>query len=394
MNEEREYIRMNALFSAPVAVSPCENYESNEIYSLLCTLFAEAGIEKEMIEGKKVVLKANLVMAKKPEFAATTHPAVAEAAARLLSEMGAAQITLADSPGGPFAAPALANIYKTCGMAPLEGVHGISLNNDFTFRKVFFKEGEVLKNFNVINAVYEADVLVNLCKVKTHTLTGFSCAVKNVFGVIPGVEKFEMHATYPTVDAFSRMLNDLNAYLLSQKTYLTICDGIVGMEGNGPTHGSPKKAGMLLVSASPFALDIAAEHLIGLDGDAKMLDIAAERGYIPRDFDSITVVGKENVPVVPFQRPDNKTTFLKNLPNFMGGRFAHIFEAKPEIDKKKCVGCGVCVRSCPKHTITVNPKKKIAVIARENCIKCYCCQELCPAGAVKTKQNPFIKLIH
>ncbi len=385
---------MNDLFNAPVALCPCENYEPEEIYASLCTLFEEAGIGREQIEGKKVVLKVNLVMAKKPEFAATTHPAAAEAAARLLSELGAAKITLADSPGGPFAAPALANVYKTCGMTALEGLHGITLNNDFTFQKVFFKEGTVLKSFNIINAVYEADVLVNLCKVKTHTLTGFSCAVKNVFGVIPGVEKFEMHATFPTVDAFSEMLNDLNAYLLSEKTYITVCDGIIGMEGNGPTHGTPKKAGMLLVSASPFALDIAAEHLIGLDGETKMLDIAAERGYIPREFGGITAVGSERVSVVPFRRPDNKTTFLKNLPNFMGGRFAHIFEAKPEIDKKKCIGCGVCVRSCPKHTISVHKKKKIAVIARESCIKCYCCQELCPAGAVKTKQNPFIKLIH
>ena len=166
------------------------------------------------------------------------------------------------------------------------------------------------------------------------------------------------------------------------------------MEGNGPTHGSPKKAGVLLVSTSPFALDIAAEHIIGLDGETKMLSIAAERGYIPRDYREIEIVGTKEIPVVPFERPENKNSFLKNLPNFMGGRFARFFEAKPEIDKQKCVGCGVCVRSCPKHTITLSEKKKIAVIARADCIKCYCCQELCPAGAVKTKQNPFIKLIH
>lgn len=385
---------MSYQFNAPVAIRPCDNYETEEIYTVLRRCFEDAGIVKDMIEGKKVVLKANLVIAKKPEMAATTHPAVAEACARILSEMGAAKITLADSPGGPFAAPALANVYKASGMADLDGVHGISINNDFTAQKVFFKDGVTLKNFNVINAVAEADVLVNLCKIKTHTLTGFSCAVKNVFGVIPGVEKFEMHATFPTVDEFSSMLNDLNAYLLSEKTYLAVCDGIVGMEGNGPTHGTPRKAGVLLVSTSPFALDIVAEHVIALDGVTKMLSIAADRGYIDRDWKNIETVGMDSIPVIPFQRPDSKPTFLQNLPNFMGGRFAHLFEAKPEIDKKKCVGCGVCVRSCPKHTISINKKKKLAVIARADCIKCYCCQELCPAGAVKTKQNPIIKLIH
>lgn len=385
---------MNHQFNAPVAIRSCENYETDRVYAVLQRCFEDAGISSDTVNGKKVVLKTNLVIAKKPELAATTHPAVVEACARLLSEMGAAKITLADSPGGPFSQAALLPVYKTCGMAALDGVSGISLNDDFTFHPVFFKDGSTLRNFNIIHAIEEADVLVNLCKIKTHTLTGFSCAVKNVFGVIPGVEKFQMHATYPTVDAFSEMLNDLNAYLLSEKTYLTVCDGIVGMEGNGPTHGTPKKAGVLLVSTSPFALDVAAEHLIGLDGETKMLDIAADRGYMPRRYQDIHAVGETVLPVIPFKRPDNKKTFLKNLPNFMGGRFAHIFESRPEIDRKKCVGCGVCVRSCPKHTISVSEKKKIAVITRADCIKCYCCQELCPLGAVKTKQNPFIKLIH
>ncbi len=385
---------MSIQYNAPVAIRPLENYDAEEIYRLLCESFRDAGIRKEQIEGKKVLLKANLVLAKKPEFAATTHPSVVQACARLLSEMGAAQIVLADSPGGPFAAAHISNVYKTCGISDLEGVHGIALNNDFTFQKVYFKEGTTLKTFNIINAVYEADVLVNLCKLKTHTLTGFSCAVKNVFGVIPGVEKFEMHATFPTVDEFSEMLNDLNAYLLSQKTYLVVCDGVLGMEGNGPTHGTPKKAGVILVSSSPFALDVAAEHLIGLDGTTKMLNIAATRGYIDRDWKNIEIKGMADIPVIPFRRPDTKPTFLQKLPNFMGGRLARLFEAKPAIDKKKCVGCGVCVRSCPKHTIAVDKKKKIAVITRTDCIKCYCCQELCPVGAVKTKQNPFIKFIH
>ncbi|MBE6599334.1 MAG: DUF362 domain-containing protein [Ruminococcaceae bacterium] len=386
---------MSYKYNSPVAVQPCETYEANAIYPILRRCFADLGIGEETVRGKKILLKANLVMAKKPESAATTHPAVAEACARVLAELGAAEIVLADSPGGPFSAPALAAVYKTCGMAALEGVHGIRLNDDFTFRSVFFKEGAVLKNFRIINAVAEADVLINLCKLKTHTLTGFSCAVKNVFGVIPGVEKFEMHATFPTVDAFSEMLNDLNAYLLREKTCLSLCDAIIGMEGNGPTHGTPKKAGLLLLSRSPYALDAVAEHIAGLDGVAKMLDIGAERGYCDRDYRNIEVVGMTEYPVYQFEKPATaKKTFLQNLPNFMGGRFARFLEAKPSVDPKKCVGCGVCVRSCPKHTITVNEKKKLAVIDRSECIKCYCCQELCPAGAVKTKQNPVIKLIH
>jgi len=103
--------RMNGIYHAPAAVRPCETYEADEVYPALCRCFSDAGIKEEQIKGKKVVLKPNLVMAKKPETAATTHPAVIEACIRLLWEMGAAEITLADSPGGPYAAPALSAVY-------------------------------------------------------------------------------------------------------------------------------------------------------------------------------------------------------------------------------------------------------------------------------------------
>lgn len=389
---------MNIAKDSPVAIVPCESYDPEEVFSALRRCFSEAGFGEEQIRGKRVVVKANLVMAKSPEFAATSHPAVVEACARLLDSFGAAKITLADSPGGPFTASALAGIYKTCGMTALEERSPLTLNRDFAFDDVFFQDGRRLKKFHVIRAVSEADVVINLCKLKTHSLTGMSGAVKNLFGIIPGVEKFEMHATFSTVETFSEALNDLNAWLIGEKPCFSLCDGVVGMEGNGPTHGVPQKAGLLLASVSPFALDIAAERIIGCAGETRYLDVAAERGYVSRDFADLNVTGMRNPPLLHFQKPDGSTgKFLRNLPNFMGGRFASLFEARPEIQANKCVGCGVCVRSCPRKVVSLKERgkgKKVAVIARKNCIRCYCCQELCPIGAVKTRQNPLVRLIH
>ncbi|MBQ8402495.1 MAG: DUF362 domain-containing protein, partial [Clostridia bacterium] len=236
----------------------------------------------------------------------------------------------------------------------------------------------------------------------THGLTGLSCAVKNLFGLVPGVEKFAMHAAYPKIEEFSDMLVDITEYIRGKMPYMVLCDGIVGMEGNGPTHGTPVESGVLLASCSPYALDTVAEHIIGCTVPVVHLDKAAERGLIHgRDWQTVPILTDTAVPGYHFTPPEASAgRFLKNLSGIMGGRLAEAFAAKPKIQTKICVGCGVCERSCPAHAITMQGQKqdtgsgRRAVIAYQKCIRCYCCQELCPHGAVGMGKNPLIRWIH
>ncbi len=387
--------------SAPVFVRRCEDYDEENLYNLLKESLELLHIERTFFEGKRVLLKPNLVMAKQPDAAATTHPAFARAAARLAKEYGAVSVILADSPGGPFNEAYVSVVYSTCGMKLAAKDGRFELNTDYGFSEVH-TDGVKLKSFNVLDAFKNADVILDLCRLKTHSLTGMSCAVKNLFGIIPGVEKFQMHSNFPEIGNFSEMLVDLAEYVTGEKAFLAICDAIVSMEGNGPSHGIPKKTGMVLVSRSPFALDVIGERIIfGARGEdtanIRHLDIAAERGRMPRNWKELEVLGDTDYDVFDFQPPDTGAGYLlRNLPNFLGGRLVDLFSARPAINEKKCVGCGRCKDSCPKKTIEIVRKhgKKLAVIHREDCIKCYCCQELCPIGAVDTKQNFFIKLIH
>ena len=380
--------------NTPVYIAHCDTYDTDRLYGIIKDSFSAIGFTEDFIRGKKVMLKPNLVLAKKPEFAATTHPAFVEACVRLLCEMGAASVTLAESPGGQFNSLNLSLVYRVCEMAPLASDR-LKLNDDFTFRSVRV-DGVKLKNFHIISAFEDADVIIDLCKLKSHSLTGLSCATKNLFGLIPGIEKFEMHSNFPDMPDFAEMLVDLSSYVLENKTFAAICDGIVGMEGNGPSHGDPRKADLILVSRSPYALDVIAEHIIGCTGEVLHLDSAANRGLVERNYENIPVLGLTDYPTYDFKKPDsNAGLILKKLPNIAGGRFAKAFEAKPKITDR-CVGCGKCAESCPKHTITIAKRgsKKRAVIHRANCIRCYCCQELCPIGAVGIKQNLLIKIIH
>lgn len=378
-----------------VASSVCTDYDADKIKDILREHFNHLGIDSETFKGKRVAIKPNLVAAKSPENAVTTHPAVIEAVYLLLREMGAHDIILAESPGGPYSAIALSHIYKVTEITNVADRTGMQINRDYSYTKINFAEGKKLKSFDVITPIAECDVIVNICKLKTHSLTGLSCAVKNLFGVIPGTLKFEMHSAYSTIPDFSQMLVDLNLTLARDKEIISICDGILSMEGNGPTHGTPVKTDIVLSSRSTFALDVAAESLIGNTGETLYLDYGCEQLGISRNLPDgvISLNPIEN----GLKRPDSKAgSLLRNLPNYFGGKLARFFEPKPMINHKKCVGCGKCEGYCPEHTITIIKKKgkSKAKINATNCIRCYCCQELCPFGAVDTVKNPLLRFIH
>jgi len=358
------------------------------------------GITSDFFTGKKVAIKPNLVMKKPAEYAATTHPAVLEALLGYLDGCHCADVVIAESMGGPYTEAVLRGVYAVCGMEEAVKGHSARLNFDVSSRPVTAPDSVICKSFDIITPIADADVVINLCKLKSHSLTRMSGAIKNTFGCIPGLTKFEFHARFSDYADFNKMLVDLSEMLHEQKDCIDICDAIVGMEGNGPTGGIPKKIGCLLASRNPFCLDTTAAAILSCEGEVPMISEAHRRGYCPEHADAVSVSSDFRTLIqTDFRAPDTaqkSKNALHWLPKVFGGKLFDWFAPRPVIRTATCVGCGECERSCPVHTIEMirdKQGKKKAMIHADKCIRCFCCQELCPIHSVDIRKNGILNLL-
>ena len=378
-----------------VSVIKCDSYNSAEVKKALSEALDAVGGLSWVTNGMRIAIKANLVSFMSPDKAATTHPSLICELVKMLVEKGA-EVVIGDSPGGIYNSAYVNKVYKATGMYEVEKA-GAKLNHNYKQSEAQNPDGIVLKSFVYTSYLDEADAIINFCKLKTHGMMGMSAAAKNIFGVIPGTLKPEYHFRFPNHGDFARMIVDLDEYF---KVRLCICDAIVGMEGNGPTMGTPRKIGAVIASDSPHKMDLVCAKIIGLSkSDVPTLEAAYERGLIPAsaeelnicgDVDSFVINDYNNIPVhtsIEFKK--DSTKFFGKMAGFLTGK---ALRSTPKLKRNECVGCGVCRDICPAKAIKIEKGK--AVIDRQLCIRCFCCQEFCPKGAMKVKRTFIAKILN
>ena len=377
-----------------VALVPCGDYEEQRIEQALREAVGLCGGLEEIHPGTRVVLKVNLVSALKPEKAATVHPSVVCAMVRILKEAGA-QVVIGDSPGGLYTAAYVRHVYEVCGMREAEK-YGAVLNDDFSVREGENPEAVKARMFTYTAYLDRADVIIDLCKLKSHGMMGMSNAVKNFFGVVPGTMKPEYHYKYPKIEDFADMIVDLYEYF---RPCLCVCDAVEAMEGNGPTQGTPRTMGCLLVSKNGHKLDLIGANLIGLTCEGvPTLAAAIRRGLITGRTEDISVsrdpetYRQQGFKTIPAQ-PDSHLHFGGNGWIWKGINAAarKILPAFPKLIPDRCVGCGRCRDTCPAGAITMRGGKPR--IRRRQCIHCFCCQEFCPKGALEAGRHRILRML-
>jgi uncharacterized protein (DUF362 family)/Pyruvate/2-oxoacid:ferredoxin oxidoreductase delta subunit len=367
-----------------VFLRKCTKYKAEEVRLALEDIIdGLGGIDSFVEQGDKVFLKLNLLMRKKPEEAVTTHPVVVEELVKIIKDKGA-EVIIGDSPGGPYTLQMLKSIYKASGMEEVAERTGAVLNYDLATQEVTFSTGHIAKSFTICKPMLECDKLIAVSKLKTHGMTKFTGAVKVLFGAIPGLIKAEYHLKMPNIFDFSNMLVDLSLLL---KPSLSIMDGIVGMEGAGPSAGSPRQINALLGSTNPFALDVVASSIIGMEPlSVPTIKVASQR-ELPASLKDIEILGNDlgdfkiDDFIMPIISGKSEFPFPKAINNLIN----RALNPKPVFREDICVKCNDCVKLCPPKAL--NMGETIPKVDLDKCIRCFCCQELCPKKAIEIKRS-------
>jgi uncharacterized protein (DUF362 family)/Pyruvate/2-oxoacid:ferredoxin oxidoreductase delta subunit len=368
-----------------VSIVRCQSYDEEEVLKgLRKAIGLLGGIEHFVQKSNRVLLKPNLLVGKAAEKAVTTHPSIVKGMVKIVREAG----------GIPFIgdSPAVGGLVRTAEKAGIKRVADEMNCPLVEFDRPVLSPkgaGKHFKQLEIDQVILEVDVIINLPKWKTHVNTLLTLGVKNLFGCIPGPRKALWHLRAgENQRLFAQVLVDLYQVV---KPPLTLLDGIVGMEGNGPNSGRPVSLGLILASNDALNIDQVVCDLVGISRKALLTNrVALEQG-IGRD--GIEVLGErvEDVRIPHFQFPPLSGADW-NLPGFIRKALKNALSTKPVIEEEKCVLCHRCVEICPPKALT--KRAKGFTFDYGKCIRCFCCQEVCSEGAIEIKPGWALKFFN
>lgn len=370
--------------NAKVSIVKCQSYEAAVVQQgIRNVLDLLGGITSFIRPGSRVLVKPNLLMSKSPESGITTHPEVVRAVIRILKEINC-KIVVGDGPSVFFQyIENVDEVYQITGIKKVCQEENVALVN--------FDKRRMRAKFPLAAALDECDYLISLPKFKTHELTLITGAIKNLFGLVSGTYKTELHKNYFAPADFSRILVDIYQEV---KPNLTIIDGILAMEGDGPaTSGTTRQLDLLLAGSDCVALDAVMAKIMGiLPGEVLTTNEAALRNLGEAELSKIKIEGEDidKLNIRPFILPKSSVKLTK-LPPLVTKIFKALVRYYPYSLRSKCTRCGACVKVCPKECIRL--KKSGIQIDYKKCIACFCCQEICPAAAIGVKKSILAKLI-
>lgn len=364
-----------------VAVVPCGSYDADILGAMRTMLDALGGIGAFIQPGQSVLVKPNLITDADPAEAKTTHPAVVSALIRILKDHGAR----------PFVADSPASVLKLEKVWDRTGMRAIC--DELEVPLVNLEEGgsEQIReqgfSFTIAKRVLEADAVITVPKVKTHVLTSFTGAVKNLYGCVPGLQKTGLHKRYFKMRQFGKLLALIYGRV---RPVLAVADGIVGMEGNGPTSGDPVSLGFLAASGDSIALDAALCRLLGIRTEAvpyfKPLQQAG-LGETRADHIEINHVAGS---IAPRQVKPPSTLSARLVPTWVVDVIRPLLWIRPSFSDQ-CVSCGLCVRTCPAQALSIERGGR-PVLDRKRCIECCCCHEVCPEQAIDMQLSMLFRM--
>ncbi|MBW6451659.1 MAG: DUF362 domain-containing protein [DPANN group archaeon] len=356
-----------------IYVTKCDNYSEKQVDKAVA--YCMKSFMKTVKTGSSILLKPNLLAPRNVEDAVTTNPAIIASVARIL-KVKKCKVYLGDSQGfGTYE-----NVLKLTGIGDVCKSEGIKI--------IEFKDAKEVETavgpLSIFNGLKDYDYIINLPKAKTHALTGFTGAQKNLFGVVCGFRKSKYHLKFPDPRAFSMMVVHLSK--LANPSF-NLMDCVIGMEGDGPNAGTPKELGFIAASESAPGLDLFVTNLLGFKPkEVSTLVVESSENDFDIDFSNLKIISDVDIDKL---RPKH---FKKANTNKFGHllKLAGRYLSPYPFITEKCTNCNTCVINCPAEAISKGVK--FPKINYSKCIHCYCCSEACPKKAITVKKRFLGKL--
>lgn len=370
-----------------VSLVGCKSYDSPELEaSVRRSVDLVGGMGAYVRAGNRVLIKPNMLSAHAPHRRINTDPAVVEAVAKMVIEAGGRPM-IADSP----ALDRFRRVAAKSGIQETAEKLGIEVFELTTPTRVDVPEGSAFKSLELASQAIEADVVINLPKLKTHSQMLLTLGVKNLFGTVVAQRKAEWHAMIGmNRDTFAALLLDI---YLTVGPALTVLDGVWGMEGQGPANGKARHIGLIAASPDAPALDLTVCRLLGVQPRRFPLYRAAvERKLVRPDLEDIQLTGDplSDLAITGFNLPELEG--ILPLPGILGKLAAKHLVSKPVQIPGDCIACEKCIDICASKAITL--KKKRLTFNYDRCIRCFCCQEVCPQNAIRFRKGPIVRLLN
>ncbi|OGS25880.1 MAG: hypothetical protein A2297_04390 [Elusimicrobia bacterium RIFOXYB2_FULL_48_7] len=371
-----------------VSITVCKDYNpANLSRAIGENLELLGGLGNFIKPGERILVKPNLLGAHAPEEAVTTHPEFVRAVVRMVRHSGATPI-LGDSPS----LMDIDDVWRKTGLKQVSAEENVEVMNFSNYAvKEFPINHPTIKNIYLSQFAFDVDGIINLPKFKTHELTTLTLGMKNFFGLVPGLNKVNYHKFAHSTELFSEVIAELYR-IIRPKVRLTIIDGILGMDGEGPQLGRVRPMDLVLAGGDPLALDCVGYELFGINpSKIPLIKFCRERNLGETDINKITVVG---VPIKQALVKDPlapKSGLINYVAEPVKAVLLKYLWVKPKIMQGKCKQCMKCFEICPAKTI--HKEGKQLNIHWDKCISCFCCMEVCSHKAIETRENFFIGMI-
>ena len=367
-----------------VSLGRCPNYDSALLFSVVHEILST--LEPfPLSPGARILLKPNCLSSHYgPDRPVNTRSEVVEAVGSYLRTHHQVNLYIADS-GGMGSYGKAKRAYALMGLDRVADMLEAQIVNleDLGLIEIESPTGRILPRFKATAFLDQIDGIINLPKLKTHILTALTGATKNFLGLLPGSLKRAVHVSAPSGRAMSQALVDILAGVTSKVPLIVnVMDGIMAMEGAGPSHGRLKETGWLLASVDPVALDCVAAAIMGFrPSKVPIIKAAEEAGLGNGDPLRIELLGArwEELALPGFQHPftRGREWIERIVPHaWLGQAIDWVYEAKPRIQVKQCQQCHLCVQACPAQALTMTGQG--LHLETGLCIECYCCLEHCP----------------